>query len=92
MLNNGSHESVGGQPTVAQTIKLNRIAENCGYNFSLSVKTANELRSGLKALIETKGPGFLEVMIRQGSRPDLGRPTISPIDNKNDYMKNLLND
>ena len=31
ILNNGSHESVGGQPTVGKKINFSKIAKNCGY-------------------------------------------------------------
>jgi phosphonopyruvate decarboxylase len=92
VLNNGSHESVGGQPTVARLINLERIAKDCGYAFSKSVRSMDRLKVEIKNLIDSTGPGFLEIMIKQGSRPDLGRPTIPPIENKKDYMNFLIND
>ena len=33
------------------------------------------------------GPNFLEVKVKPGSREDLGRPTIKPVDNKKAFMK-----
>ena len=38
VFNNGCHESVGGQPTVAQKISLSKVASSLGYQFAQTVK------------------------------------------------------
>ena len=45
--------------------------------------------SNMKSFINSEGPSFLEVKIQPGSRADLGRPTVTPIDNKKNFMKFL---
>ena len=35
---------------------------------------------------EMQGPVFLEVKVKKGARKDLGRPTITPIQNKDSFM------
>ena len=37
VFNNGCHESVGGQPTVAQEISLSKVALSLGYKFAVTV-------------------------------------------------------
>jgi phosphonopyruvate decarboxylase len=49
-LNNGAHDSVGGQPTIARAIDLSGIARACGYVQTFSVKTLEELRQTLNEI------------------------------------------
>ena len=46
----------------------------------------------LAVIRKYKGPTFLEIMVRKGSRSDLGRPTTTPIENKNAFMRFLEDD
>jgi len=85
VLNNGAHDSVGGQPTIARQINLAGIAKSCGYAAAYSVKTIEELRRTLNEA-SNNGPVFIEVLIRKGSRKDLGRPKSSPQENKEMFM------
>ena len=84
VFNNGAHDSVGGQPTVGLKIDLPAIAEAVGYNKVFSVDNKENLQKQLSALGE--GPVFLEVKVKKGNRKDLGRPTTTPIENKNALM------
>jgi phosphonopyruvate decarboxylase len=86
VLNNGAHDSVGGQPTVAREIDLAGIAKSCGYSAVFKVKTPEELRW---ALNKKSGPLFIEVYVRKGNRKDLGRPKSTPQENKEAFMKFL---
>jgi len=90
LLNNGAHDSVGGQPTVALEIALVDVAKSCGYVHHHRVQTESELRIGLSEFHECVGPALLEVIIDVGSRADLGRPTTTPIENRDAFMQNLL--
>jgi len=92
ILNNGSHESVGGQPTVGKKINFLGIAKNCGYKNFKRVLSFSELVSGIKWLKLNNGPILLEIIIKNGSRKDLGRPDESPIENKIKFMKNIKNE
>jgi phosphonopyruvate decarboxylase len=86
LLNNGAHDSVGGQPTVGQMVDIPAIARACGYAEAVSVSGRTGLRSALAGQ-RTKGPFFLEVKVRKGSRKDLGRPKSTPVENKEALME-----
>ena len=86
VLNNGAHDSVGGQPTVGLDISLVDIAKACGYQSAESFESAQELLKGLQQFKKSPGPSFLEVKIAKGARDDLGRPKIPPQENKKDFM------
>lgn len=86
VFNNGAHDSVGGQPTVGLKINLPKVAEAVGYTKTISVKSKQELDTVLKNLISTKGPILLEIKVKKGNRKDLGRPTTTPIQNKEALM------
>ncbi len=87
VFNNGAHDSVGGQPTVALDINLSCAAVNLGYKVAFTVKHIDALRAVLEEDIPAKeGPVFLEVKVRKGNRPDLGRPTTTTIQNKKAFM------
>ena len=89
VLNNGAHDSVGGQPTVGRKINLCAVAQACGYDKVVSVKTLEELQSRLKELCTNSGSVFIEVLVSKGARADLGRPKSSPIENKKAFMEFL---
>lgn len=89
VINNGAHESVGGQPTAGFNIDTVAVAKACGYMSASSVSTAGELNGALASISDNTCPTFIEVKVRVGSRDDLGRPTIRPVDNKKDFMRNL---
>lgn len=89
VINNGAHESVGGQPTVGFKIDIASVAKANGYTSAASVATADELSEALTAISKDSCPAMIEVKVRVGSRDDLGRPTIKPADNKKDFMRNL---
>lgn len=89
VFNNGAHDSVGGQPTVGLQINLSLVATACGYQSVFSVTDANTLKEALNSIKVTEGPFFLEVKVKKGARKDLGRPTTSPIQNK-EILMNFL--
>lgn len=89
VINNGAHDSVGGQPTVAFGIDIPAIAMACGYRKARRVSDPAGLREALEWLARTDGPVLLEVQVARGARKDLGRPTRTPIQNKTDLMDHL---
>ena len=86
VFNNGAHDSVGGQPTVGLDIDLCAVAKSMGYKQTYSVSTIEELHSVLDVITNIEGPVFLQVCVRKGNRKDLGRPTKTPIQNKEAFM------
>lgn len=89
MINNGAHESVGGQPTVASNMKFGQIALGCGYKETYEVENLNDLNSVLNEIADKQGPIFIEVKSAIGSRENLGRPTKTPLENKEAFMSFL---
>ena len=87
VFNNGAHDSVGGQPTVGLQIDLPAIAKAVGYKSVYSVSTPEELQQQLTQLGEA--PVFIEVKVKKGNRKDLGRPTTTPVQNKEALMNFL---
>ena len=90
VFNNGAHDSVGGQPTVGLKIDLSAIAKAVGYKATISVDSKSELEKELSTLNSqlstVGGPILLEVKVKKGNRKDLGRPTTTPIQNKEALM------
>ena len=89
VFNNGAHDSVGGQPTVGLKINLPAVAKAVGYSQIYSVETKEYLKELLEKLKVQDGPIFLEVKVKKGNRKDLGRPTTTPIQNKEALMEFL---
>ena len=93
VFNNGAHDSVGGQPTVGLKIDLPAVAKAVGYKAAITVCGKEELEKELSTLnsqLSTLGgPILLEVRVRKGNRKDLGRPTTTPIQNKEALMNFL---
>ena len=85
VFNNGAHDSVGGQPTVGLKIDIPRVARAVGYPHTYSVCSRNDLLDVLKD-IANDGPSLLEIKVKKGNRKDLGRPTTTPIQNKEALM------
>ena len=84
--NNGAHDSVGGQPTVGLKIDFPAVAKAVGYKATYSVDSKAELESVLAKVNSFKSPALLEIKVKKGNRKDLGRPTTTPIQNKDALM------
>lgn len=89
VINNGAHDSVGGQPTVGFQIDLPAVARGCGYSWTASASDPEEISKRLAELHHVSGPAFLEIKVNKGARKDLGRPTTSTHDNKREFMEYL---
>ena len=93
VFNNGAHDSVGGQPTVGLKIDLPAVAKAVGYKTVYSVDNKEKLEEILSIFNSQfsifDAPVFLEVKVKKGNRKDLGRPTTTPIQNKEALMEFL---
>jgi phosphonopyruvate decarboxylase len=89
VVNNGAHDSVGGQPTAGFAIDLVAIAKACGYRHASSVTTAQEVSAAFAGFVANDGPVLLEVRVNKGARDDLGRPKSTPVENRDAFMKRL---
>ncbi|KAF4653553.1 hypothetical protein FOZ61_008909 [Perkinsus olseni] len=91
LVNNGMHESVGGQPTAAAGLNLCGIARDAGYPTAIRVRTEEELSAAVSNAVAhlRAGPVFIEVLVKPGVRSDLGRPTTTPQENKDAFMHRI---
>jgi len=87
ILNNGAHDSVGGQPTAGREVDLAGAALCFGYRKSVRVTDQEQLIAALKA--DGPGPRCIEVQVKRGNRKDLGRPKSTPVENKQAFMQYL---
>lgn len=85
---NGAHESVGGQPNVAGDIDVPGLLAACGLGEVVVARTAGEVAAGMEALSAGEASAMV-LRTHQGSRADLGRPTIAPADNKLAMMRRI---
>lgn len=93
VLNNGAHDSVGGQPTMAFGVDLQKIADGFGYFNIEKLTTSVEINKALGSFLS--GSTFLEIRCKRGNRKDLGRPDRAPKQNLNEFiqfLKGLQND
>lgn len=86
VFNNGAHDSVGGQPTVGLKIDLPAVAKAVGYKAAFSVDNKEDLIVILSEAKNLVGPVLVEIKVKKGNRKDLGRPTTTPIQNKDALM------
>ena len=86
VINNEAHETVGGMPTVTNTLDLVEIAKACGYSYATSVDNFKDLDDELEKVKNNNQLSFVEIKSSIGARKNLGRPTTTPIENKNNFM------
>ena len=91
VINNSAHETVGGMPTVAGNIDITGIAKACGYPYAVSVDSFESLDNELKSAKERNSLSLIEVKCSIGARDDLGRPTTTALENKQNFMEYLKN-
>ena len=74
LLNNNSHESVGGQPTSAAGINIEKLVKSLGYRNYFKISQIKKINFTIEKFLNSKGPSFLEVLISMGSLDNLSRP------------------
>ena len=89
LVNNGAHDSVGGQATVGFEMDIPGIAKACGYKEVASVSTGDDVKAEMARLRALKGPVLLEIKTNKGARDDLGRPKTTPVENRDAFMARL---
>ena len=86
IFNNGAHDSVGGQPTIGFDIDFGKIAKSFNYTKVFRIEKLNKFDEIFMNFQKEKGPCLLEIIVNKGARKNLGRPTVSPKENKLDFM------
>jgi phosphonopyruvate decarboxylase len=80
LLDNGVHDSTGGQATVSASVDFAAVALACGYAWAGSANTLDGFETTLMAVQEGPKPALIHMRIAPGSMARLGRPTITPAD------------
>ncbi len=91
-INNGAHDSVGGQPTKGAVLDFTKIAKACGYGCISSAVTMDEIALNVQSMLGSGLSSFLEIKCKCGARANLGRPDRTPAENKSDFMRFLEKD
>ena len=89
VLNNESHESVGGLPTSAGAIDLPLVARACGYRYVDSADSLEKLNADLQHVKSNDELSFIEIKTALNINSKVGRPTTTPQDNKFSFMQFL---
>ncbi|MDB6087694.1 MAG: aepY [Gammaproteobacteria bacterium] len=88
LLDNGAHESTGGQATVSAHISFAGVAAACGYASSFETDDVARIGEWLDAPA-LDGPRFARLLTRTGAPDDLPRPSITPVDVKTRLMQHF---
>ena len=88
LLDNGVHDSTGGQATVSPNLSFADIAAACGYASAVDSDDPNVLDE-VFAAPALDGPRFVRLAIKPGTPSDLPRPTITPVEVKTRLMHHI---
>ena len=91
VINNGAHDSVGGQPTAMREVDLLAVSRACGYRIAEAAATEQEIASAMTRVRTEPGPSLLEIRVASRASTDAGRPTTSPVQNKAAFMRAIGN-
>ncbi|MDR3440866.1 phosphonopyruvate decarboxylase [Telmatospirillum sp.] len=80
LLDNGVHDSTGGQATVSASVDFAAVALACGYQYATSCQTLDDFDDALRDVANHARPAMIHVRIAPGSLATLGRPTVAPVD------------
>ena len=86
VLDNGVHESTGGQATVSRAISFAGIARACGYRSAEEGLLLDDLQRFLRG---DRGPSLLQLKTRRGVPEGLPRPDVTPREVKQRLMRHL---
>ena len=89
LINNGSHDTVGGMPTAIESVQVPQLARNLKFDHVLSCSDPQSLHQAMQELCAAEGLCLLEIHCAGGARSDLGRPTVSPQENMHAFMAAL---
>jgi len=88
LLDNGVHDSTGGQATVSGGVSFAEIAAACGYASSLETDDVSRIGAWLSEP-PAAGPRFARLFTRPGSPDGLPRPSVTPIDVRTRLMQHF---
>ena len=87
VVDNNAYESTGSQKTLSNNVNFEEIANACSYRSTMTIKTLDIFSSALATF--KSGPALWLIKSHPFSRPDLKRPTTTPVQNKKSLMQRL---
>jgi len=78
VLDNGVHDSTGGQPTVSPNMDFAGAAVAAGYPTAARTDSLAGFENAFSIASNAAGPHLIHVRIAPGSMDNLGRPTVPP--------------
>ncbi len=88
LLDNGVHDSTGGQATVSPRVSFAELAAACGYASSLETDELDRIASWLNER-PLDGTRFARLFIHPGTPGDLPRPSVTPVAVKTRLMQHI---
>jgi phosphonopyruvate decarboxylase len=98
LLDNGAHDSTGGQATVSRNVSFAGVAAACGYASAVEgddIEIIDEVLASLppsslsRDAAALEGPHFARLTIKRGTPDDLPRPTVTPVDVKTRLTRHI---
>lgn len=90
VLNNGVHDSVGGQATGAFGMDIAALALACGYRSAATCVKQDEFAGELGAFLHKDGPALIEVRINTAGSEQLSRPGVDLLNRKQEFLEFIL--
>lgn len=87
LLDNNAHDSTGGQFTVSNNVQFVEVAASVGYPVALYAHDLEELKAYIEQWKQNPELTFIHIRTALGSKPELGRPSLTPAEVKDRFMK-----
>jgi len=86
LINNYSHDSVGGQSSNSEVVNFSYLSKSFSYKNFFQISKKSDFDSIFEEFLNSTAPSFLEIIVNKGARYDLSRPNRTPLENKKDFM------
>lgn len=80
VLDNGTYDSTGGQPTVSGGVDFAAAASAVGYRRGVRCQGRDGFVEAIAMALHNTGPTLIHMPVLPGSAKNLGRPTVKPLD------------
>ncbi len=91
IFNNGTHDSVGGNPVTAPNLNYKDLFKSFGYQNQFVATTATEIEDAISFCYQNDGPIVIEIKIESGQRDNLPRPSDSPLISVKKFQEKIHN-
>lgn len=92
VFNNGTHDSVGGNPVTSPKLNYQELFKAFGYQNQFLATNGAEIESAVSYCNQNDGPVLIEVKIEGGQEENLPRPSNSPLTSVRNFQEMLHNE